>query len=838
MATRTILVVEDEPIVALDLQQRLQKMGYHVPAVARLGEDVVDLAAGVKPDLVLMDISLGGNMDGVEVAEHLRVHCRIPVVYLTAYSHDAILERAKATEPYGYLLKPFEERELQTTIEIALYKHQAEEALRRANDDLERRVAERTEELEAANRSLQMEIADRRRREARRLAVARVREQVWRMRGTQDLQAVLAAICEGLRELGVPFRHCTMNVVDASASPPAVRVYGHSESGMWHSPALAPPAVARMIDLWRSAVPVYRRDLEREDLRDERQSIARAMGPARSVLDVPFSHGTLAVNSPEPEAFSEPHISVVEELAGALSEGFRRLQDLQELAAERERLAVTLRSIGESVAATDAEGRVALLNRVAESLTGWTQGEARGRAFEEVFCLVDERTGERCASPVGRVLLTGAAAEPLLNTVLVGRDGTRRPIATSSAPILDDQGRTAGAVLVSRDVAVERRMEEELLRSEKLESLGVLAGGIAHDFNNILTTIVGYLSLAKLDIDPDTRLYQHLAEVEDAADRAAGLTHQLLAFAKGGAPVKTTASVVELITDSATFATRGSSARCDFALAADLWVAELDRGQMSQVIQNLVLNASQAMLEGGTIEVRGRNVDVGPEQGVPLEPGRYILISVADRGVGIDPEHLPRIFDPYYTTKPKGSGLGLATAYAIVRNHGGHIAVESSPGEGATFTIYLPASDRVPGPLAAAAAGGVVQGSGRVLVLDDQESIRRLAMDMLTQLGYEAELAADGRQAVARYRAALASERPFDAVIMDLTVPGGMGGKEAVRRLLEMDPQARVIVSSGYSEDPVMADFAKYGFSGVVAKPYQIRELSQVLNSVTGAAKP
>jgi PAS domain S-box-containing protein len=824
-----ILVVEDEPIVSLDLQQRLQKMGYRVPVVVASGEEAIESTQDSTPDLVLMDINLHGEMDGVEAAEQIRARHQVPVVYLTAYSNDQTLSRAKITEPFGYLLKPFEERELQTTIEIALHKHQAEQALRRAHDDLERRVSERTIELRHANLALQQEIDERRRREERQLALQRVREEVWHMRNRTDIQHVLDAIREGLTSLAVPFRSCRMYVVETRLGTENVRLYTRGDVDSWSSVPLEDQSWRDVIlRVWRSGESAYRADIEEIDIVTTADDSVQQQATIRSVLDVPFSHGTLSIDSSRPQAFSDTDIAVLQEMAVALSEGFRRLEDLQQLAEERQRLAVTLRSIGDCVIATDADGRIVLLNRVAEALTGWTQDEARGREYAEVFTLEQTPAHD---DPVAHVLETGTALTVVPTATLIARDSSERLVSTSSAPIRDDEGKTIGAVLVSRDVSEQRKIEEEQLKSAKLESLGVLAGGIAHDFNNILTTIIGYLSLSKMDLSPEGELYANLTEVEDASQRATDLTHQLLAFSKGGAPVKKAASIAELITDSATFTTRGSNVLCRFEIEEPLWAAEVDVGQISQVIQNLVLNADQAMPAGGAITITAGNTVIGRGLNLPLDPGEYISVSVIDHGDGISSNHLPQIFDPYFTTKEEGSGLGLATAYAIIKNHDGHITVDSSP-NGTSFTVYIPATS-TPADATPPDTGEIVPGQGRVLVVDDEAPIRRLAGDLLEKLGYEAELVGDGLQAITRYAQALESGRRFDAVIMDLTIRGGIGGRDAITELLEIDPGARVIVSSGYSADPAMAHFRRYGFVGVVAKPYDIRELSRVLGKVT-----
>ena len=396
--------------------------------------------------------------------------------------------------------------------------------------------------------------------------------------------------------------------------------------------------------------------------------------------------------------------------------------------------------------------------------------------------------------------------------------------------LITDQGQPAVQV-VFQDITERKRMEKELLKMQKLESVGILAGGIAHDFNNILTGILGNISLARVYEDPEDK-DRRLGEAEKASLRARDLALQLLTFSKGGMPIKNTVSIGDLLRDSANFVLSGSNVGCEFSIPDDLWMVEIDEGQMNQVINNIVINADQAMPDGGLINVYAENVALVPENALPLEDGKYVKVSIEDQGIGMPQEHLQRIFDPYFTTKQRGSGLGLATSYSIVRNHDGYITAESEAGVGTTFHIYLPASSGQTLTSEEEAEKSLIAGTGRILVMDDEEIVRELAVDILSRIGYEVVTAIDGKEAVALYEAARQSGNSFDAVIVDLTVPGGLGGTEVMQKLMDIDPEVRAIVSSGYSNDPIMASFREYGFKGLIAKPYKARELTQAVHKV------
>lgn len=457
------------------------------------------------------------------------------------------------------------------------------------------------------------------------------------------------------------------------------------------------------------------------------------------------------------------------------------------------------------------------------------------RALARAFNLPDDPVGEACyrimqnretPCPGCVALKAFATGQPHEGEVVVP-DG--RVWMVRSHPLLDQQ-KVRGVIYTAVDITERSRLEEARQNAEKLESVGLLAGGIAHDFNNILTSMMVNLGLAREDAPPGSELLELLVETETNCQKAAGLTQQLLTFARGGDPARRATSLAEIIEGMVRFTLRGSAVKPEVSIDPDLWPAEVDSGQVGRVFGNIMLNAREALARGGVVRVTAVNCRVREGEILGLASGRYVTVRFQDNGPGIAPEDLRKIFQPYFSTKQRGSGLGLATAFSIVKRHGGIILAESEKGQGATFSVYLPASEKAVEKTVYVGVAQVPTAlKARVLVMDDEEQVRRAACTALKRFGCEVEETQDGRQAVEVYRRARGEGKPFSAVILDLTVPGGMGGLEAIAELKKIDPLARVIVSSGYSNDDVLQNFARYGFHAVVPKPYAPQELEEAL---------
>jgi PAS domain S-box-containing protein len=512
------------------------------------------------------------------------------------------------------------------------------------------------------------------------------------------------------------------------------------------------------------------------------------------------------------------------------------------LAEEKERLLVTLKSIGDGVISVDVRGRVLLINDTAQALSGWEYKKAMGRELSEILHLLDVRDRRQTLDPLEPAGYSPSGEESGGHAILVAKDGWERHVSYRVSPIYDRRGSIFGAVLVFQDITEKLRVESEAARMQKLESVGLMAGGVAHDFNNILTAIMTNLAQVRLLKGSPEELLKQIDVTEGAVFRARELTRQLLAFARGDTPIKEVLDIGVLVTDCVKFNLRGSKVSSEIVGEEGLWRVKVDRIQMHQVISNLAINAVQAMPDGGVVAVSLTNCLIGPGESRRIKAGHYVKIRFCDNGQGISAAGINKIFDPYYTTKPEGNGLGLATVYLIISKHGGYVFVDSKLGKGTEFTIYLPAESgaekvALPGKNGAPeiCVGGRATAGGRILIMDDENDIRELLSELLKDAGFEVASACDGDETIRLYREALDCGNCFDCIIMDITIPGGMGGKDAISALLKISPDVKAIVSSGYASNPVMANYQEYGFVGRIAKPYRIEALIEMLNGIVAS---
>ncbi len=492
-------------------------------------------------------------------------------------------------------------------------------------------------------------------------------------------------------------------------------------------------------------------------------------------------------------------------------------------------LEIVLEHAPDAIVTLDANHRIIDWNRGASEIFGFTREEVEGRNVDDLISGPDRELEARGYT---EKILSGERIPPV-ETVRYRKDGTPVDVLMSGSPIIVE-GRLQGVIAVYTDITDRKRYESELLRISRMESVGTLAGGIAHDFNNLLSGIFGNISLISKHIPDDSPARKYLNAVIRSMDQAVGLTHQLLTFAKGSKPVIEALDTADILVHSVRFNLAGSSIKAHFDLPDDLWMIRADSRQLGEVITNLVINAKEAMQGSGELYVGASNT-TGKELKIPgLEEGDYIRIDLRDTGSGIDERHLGRIFEPFYSTKQEGSGLGLAVVHSIVSKHGGHTLISLPPEGGTCVTIILPAQRKAVTENTESKSSGYTSKTreGRILVMDDEDYIREVAGEMLKALGHRVDYAGEGSQALELYADSLDSGDRYDLVILDLTVPGGMDGKTAASRILQLDRNAVLVVSSGYSSDPVMADHKSYGFSGVLAKPYMLDEMATLIHEL------
>jgi PAS domain S-box-containing protein len=542
-------------------------------------------------------------------------------------------------------------------------------------------------------------------------------------------------------------------------------------------------------------------------------------------------------------------LSAVRDSAGAITGILGLSADITDakkaqdaLTQSEEKFRAIIEQNSEGIVLIDEQCFVIEWNPAMEKITGIPAEKAKGRPVWEVqeMSAQPERWTTARAEQMKRMFVDAVknGGSPLFKTpveAIMVRNGEQIYIQQTIFPIKTGKGYRLGSI--TRDVTQPKKIEERMARDEKLESLQVFAGGIAHDFNNLLAGIFGNIELARMELPDDSPAQNFLNNAFFAFGRAKHLAQQLLTFAKGGVPQKRALRLPQIIMNATELALSGANVKAEFRFAEGLWPVEADENQLSQVMSNLVINAWQAMPQGGTVTIAAENRTLEAGGGGELSAGKYVAVAVQDRGIGIPTTIIGKIFDPFFTTKQQGSGLGLATSYSIVSRHGGSIEAASEPGKGTVFTVWLPATEHAVPDGAGLEPSQDLRGSGRILVMDDEGLIRRIAYDMLSIAGYEVATAAEGREAVRKYREAFDIGKRFDAVVLDLTVPGGMGGETTLAELRKIDPGVVAIVSSGYSDNAVMAHFAEHGFVAMVPKPYRLKDLLSTVQKVLGNRK-
>jgi PAS domain S-box-containing protein len=747
-----ILVVEDERIIALDLQRLLIDLGYEVPALASSGEAGIRAVEETRPDLVLMDIRLRGAMDGVEAAEQIRTRYRIPVVYLTAYADETTLQRAKITEPFGYLLKPFEGRELHTTIEVALYKHQAERALQRHN----RELIMLNQIIAASATSVEPE-------------------------------TVLVISC---RELALALDASRVSAALLDDEKTAARIVAES------SPCAedrSPFEFNRTISL--ADAPWF------QSLLDHKAPVVVDGVPSLTIVPIIINQevvGALILEARELRGFPTDEINLVRSVSAQVAGSLARVR----LNTERQRLGEAIEQTADGVMITDVQGAIVYINLAFERLTGYTQADVVGRNPRLL------QSGQHDAAFYQELWATITAGQVWHGRLTNKRkDGTFYTADMTITPVRDAQGGIVNYVGLQRDVTRELQLEEQYRQAQKMQAIGQLTAGIAHDFNNLLTSITGYTELMQFQLSPDDPLRDLLDRILRSGWRAAELVSQLLAFSRKQVIRPEVVDLNALATEMSDLLQPviGEHIRLQTRLSPGLWPVKIDQAQFHQVVVNLAVNARDAMPYGGVLRIETSNVvldDAYVARSLETPPGDYVLLAVSDTGVGMSSEVKAHLFEPFFTTKEvgQGTGLGLATVYGIVKQNGGHIWVYSEEGQGSTFKIYLPRTQEArPALTHPRAEVNMPSGSETILLVEDDERVRDLVLRILRPQGYTLLEARDGQDALQQ---AADHAGHIHLLLTDVVMPG-LNGQLLSRQLSKLRPGLKVLFTSGYTDDMI-----------------------------------
>ena len=749
-----ILIVEDEAIVAEDIRNSLQGLGYTISAVVSSGEEAITKIEEDRPDLVLMDIVLKGDMDGIEAASQIHSRFNIPVVYLTAFTDEKTIERAKLTEPFGYIVKPFEDRELHSTVEMALYKHKMESKLKENKG--------------------------------------------W-------LSTILLSIGDAVI------------VTDAEGNIQFMNDVAHSLTGWEREQAMG----KSLVDIFNIVNEKTRKKVEDPVTKVIREG--KVVGMANHTILISKDGTEIPIDdSGAPVRDEKGNIIGVVLVFHDIIERYEAEKKLQE--SEKRYRSLYEHALSGLYRSRISDGTILMANKIVADILG----------YESVEELIKEFKFSEAYSPEKRLELVRILEQEGTVTdfeiKVTRKDGGKIDLIIS-AKIYPEDGYIEGAMI---DITDKKRLEAQLQQYRKMESIGTLAGGIAHDFNNLLMGIQGYTSLILNDLDPGDDHYSKLKNIEKQVKSGAELSAQLLGFARGGKYDVKPTDINKLLKKSAEmFGRTKKEITIREKYASDLWTVEVDHGQIEQVFLNLFVNAWQAMPDAGDIYLETSNVVFSRSYTKPHEvkPGKYVKISIVDTGIGMDEETASRVFDPFFTTKgvERGTGLGLASAYGIVKNHGGMIHVYSEKGHGSTFNIYLPAADARADPISFHDEEEVKHGKEEaILLVDDETIILDVGEDMLKTLGYKVFLASGGNEAIEIYSE---NSNKIDLVILDMIMPG-MGGGETYKVLKSINPDIKVVLSSGYNISGEAAEIMKHGVNDFIQKPFTMTKLSHKIRNI------